>query len=429
MKWKKISTQFLSILIAALMLIGSFPVGLQTADAATEMTLAQMRATDVYKAVKSLNSSADFTDAGKNNPGQTSYVQTFYCHCGFANCISAHGAVKNTNAMCCASFVNYYLWNTSAYGGTDKGITWRCKPSDTGQDPHTQRIGVGSVWYSLEKATEDASTGWYYAYDANPTEVNGMDYSGVAKDYANGLLYYQPGDIIIFSDSQYIYYHAAVYAGYYNGQHWIAHCTASNGGGVMLSPFNGYSIVKSNTTVYASKIFSPYYKGAIEVYKTDASTGSGLAGAEFTVRNSAGRIVATIGPTNKNGYAITSGGTSDPLLEFGTYTVTETVFPSGYESNGATSWTVTINQNSPLKSNAYVGTLNVKNKRSVGTIGVKKNDSNGSPLANVVFGVYSDSACKTLVGKMTTNSNGISAVWQQQPITSKRSPPQATHIF
>lgn len=37
-----------------------------------------------------------------------------------------------------------------------------------------------------------------------------------------------------------------------------------------------------------------------------------------------------------------------------------------------------------------------------------KEDTNGNPISGVTFGVYSNSACSTRVGMMTTNSGELS---------------------
>ena len=73
--------------------------------------------------------------------------------------------------------------------------------------------------------------------------------------------------------------------------------------------------------------------GAIEVYKKDPN-GNKLSGAKFKVANQSHTLY--IGPTDANGYAKVD------KVPYGTYTVTETVFPTGYEASGQTSWTVTV---------------------------------------------------------------------------------------
>lgn len=206
-----------------------------------------LRQSDIYKAVTLLNPDTDFTNPNKG--GKIVYDDSWGCWDGFTD----NGNYKTATRMCCASFVNFYLWNyLPNIAGKSSGVTWKTDPDRSGMDLHTQRIGASSVWYSLSQALN-----WRCTYDANPNLQMGLDYSFVPKDYKAGKIKYHIGDIIVFSNSQYRYSHVAVYAGYYNGQHWIAHCTANYGGGVMLTPFNGYSIVDVHgSLIYPSKIYT-----------------------------------------------------------------------------------------------------------------------------------------------------------------------------
>lgn len=142
--------------------------------------------------------------------------------------------------------------------------------------------------------------------------------------------------------------------------------------------------------------------GAIEVYKKDGD-GKALAGATFTVYDSTGKVFTTIGPTDSKGYAISDGGADEPSIPLGTYTVVETVFPANYTHNGTTSWTVTVKANETAKIGGNAGVTNVLKK---GAIGAVKVDADGNPLSGVTFGVYSNAACTTKVGEMTTNAQG-----------------------
>ena len=53
-------------------------------------------------------------------------------------------------------------------------------------------------------------------------------------------------------------------------------------------------------------------------------------------------------------------------------------------------------------------TMRVQAEPAQGGIGVMKEDTFGNPIGGVIFGVYSDSACSTRVGTMTTNSGELS---------------------
>ena len=395
---KKKLKQLVSTLCAVMVLLLSFTT--ITPATAYADDLEALRNTDIYKALKLLNPDADFTNP--NDGGRIVYDDSWGCWDGFAD----NGDYRTETNMCCASFVNFYLWNyLPNIAGKSSGITWKSDPDRLYGDVHFQRIGASSVWYSVSQAASNSSTGWSCSYDANPDMEMGLDYSFVEDDYKAGKIKYKIGDILVFSNSQYRYSHVAVYAGYWNNQHWLAHCTSANGGGVMLSPFNGYSIVKSTGSVYTSKVYSSPWeeRGAIQIYKK-GTDGKALAGARFkAVNKEDSSKYFYIGPTDNNGYAITDGGINDPSVDYGTYVVTETVFPEGYESNGQTSWTVTVGEDTPTI------TINAVNKKITGAIAVKKTDDAGTVLSGVKFGVYSDSACKTKIGEMTTGSNGVAS--------------------
>ncbi len=134
--------------------------------------------------------------------------------------------------------------------------------------------------------------------------------------------------------------------------------------------------------------------GYIEVYKKDEN-GSALAGATFTAVNQATNASYTIGPTNANGYA------KSAAIPFGTYKVTETAFPEGFEASGTTEWTVTIDDDT---TNRTV-TVEAVNKKKVGYIEIYKEDENGSPLAGAVFTAVNQATNESYtIGP--TNANG-----------------------
>ena len=90
--------------------------------------------------------------------------------------------------------------------------------------------------------------------------------------------------------------------------------------------------VKESNTVWARVPFAGF-----RVKKVDGTSGSALSGAEFTLTDAAGNVIATV----------TSG--EDGLMQFrelteGTYTLTETKVPDGYQDRQL-SVTVTITQN------------------------------------------------------------------------------------
>ena len=154
--------------------------------------------------------------------------------------------------LCCASFVNYYLFNyLPNVAGISTGIEWKTHPDNPPKDLHVGMIRANSVTYTMEQSN------WVGTY--NTARVKGKDYSYVEQDFKDGKLKYNIGDVIILSSTNYQYHHVGIYAGYYNGQHWIAHSTNTpKGVGVTLSPYDGYSRTSSTgVKLYVTGIFTP----------------------------------------------------------------------------------------------------------------------------------------------------------------------------
>lgn len=131
----------------------------------------------------------------------------------------------------------------------------------------------------------------------------------------------------------------------------------------------------------------PIANGKIQIYKKD-SDGNKLSGAEFTVFNSANKQVGKI-TTNTDGYAVLE------RLEYGKYTVVETAFPTGYYAgNYQTSWTVTLNENTP---NATV-TINAVNEQIPGSCKIVKTSEDGR-VDGVSFKIEGNGINKTVTTK------------------------------
>ena len=195
--------------------------------------------------------------------------------------------------------------------------------------------------------------------------------------------------------------HVCLYAGYYNGKHFITHVGNSRGPEInTIEAMQGYSggDGKGYRFVIAIYKFNSDFlqdEGFIEVNKKDPN-GKNLSGAVFTATNNESGKSYVIGPTDNKGYAMSEE------LPYGTYTVKETVFPTDYEASGPTSWTVTVS-----KDNNGKVTINAVNKLKTGYIDILKKDEDTSErIQGAVFGIYSDSACTKLVEELTTNANG-----------------------
>lgn len=134
-------------------------------------------------------------------------------------------------------------------------------------------------------------------------------------------------------------------------------------------------------------------RSKVRIIKTDAMNGTALAGAEFTITDSAGAVVATI-TTGEDGVAITD------WLTYGTYTVTETKAPAHYVNS---SFTVTVDAHEDGKTYEFT----VSNAPNKGGIRLTKTDSEtGAFLSGVKFNIYRGDE---LVASMVTDENGVAS--------------------
>lgn len=140
--------------------------------------------------------------------------------------------------------------------------------------------------------------------------------------------------------------------------------------------------------------------GYIEVNKKDAVDGRNLSGAVFTVYDSGGTAVATIGPTNSSGYAISGA------IQFGNYTVRETTMPANYQQP-TNQWTVTLSDDTLPASLTY--TLNITNNRQYSSVSVTKSAEDGVK-ENLTFRLQGVSVYGTSINMTaSTNSGGVAA--------------------
>lgn len=154
------------------------------------------------------------------------------------------------------------------------------------------------------------------------------------------------------------------------------------------------TISSANNGVVTINAVNELKKGKIEVNKKDPN-GKNLSGAIFTVYNSNGLVVTTIGPTNSSGYASKDG------ISYGTYKVVETTFPKNYKASGATEWSVTLSD-----SNNGVVVVNAKNELKKGYIEIIKTDAeDGRDLSGAEFTVY-DASGKVITVIGPTNNKG-----------------------
>ncbi len=167
--------------------------------------------------------------------------------------------------------------------------------------------------------------------------------------------------------------------------------------------------------------YNNYAYGGLGVIKANTA-GTRLSGAVFGVFTSEANAniggAAAIGTmtTNANGvatYGVTSNGYS---LVKGTYYVKELTAPAGYEEN-TTVFLVTVTEGTLTYANGGSPVVN----KGFGNIAIKKVDQNGSPLAGVVFGVFSgsDALTSSYVGSCTTRADGVATFGEN---TSEENP-------
>ena len=298
-----------------------------------------------------------------------------------------------SNGLVCASFVTYYMCN---YLPNIEGIdtTW-IHDAVKATTMNNGSYSTASVWSwetGLSNLASKAGSGVTRYTDADTA-------------YANLV----PGDLIVFSNSSGSLTHIAVYAGTYTmynasgtnrgPYHYIIHVGNSRGPEISAVEYMVSSGSKSSSPSAWYHIDLPEVEstGFIEVYKKDPN-GKKLSGAYFTAVDQATGDKYVIGPTNSNGYA------KSGEMPLGTFVVTETVFPEGYQASGQTSWTVTLTKDTP---NMTV-TINAVNELKSGSAKIVKATTNGGSKAGWHFEVKNSSG--TVIGNYVTDATGVIAL-------------------
>lgn len=294
------------------------------------------------------------------------------------------------NGLVCASFATYYLCNyLPNIEGIDTSVVYN-KAKEMGSDGNYYYLTTVGLW----KRTLDAL--------AKESGSGVTKYTDEDTAYDNLV----PGDVVIFGKSNGELTHVAIYAGEYNMyssggynngvKHFMIHVGNSRGPEI--------SVIEWMSTSTGSKASDPvgFYhldfndvqtEGFIEVNKKDPS-GNALAGATFKATHQGTNTSYVIGPTDSSGYAI-----SGPL-PLGKYTVVESVFPTGYQASGTSSWEVELTDSTPNMTL----TIDAVNKLITGVAKIVKATTNGGSKAGWHFTVK-DSA-GNLVGNYTTDASG-----------------------
>ena len=309
------------------------------------------------------------------------------------------------NGLVCASFVSYYINNYL---------------------PNIEGVDTSHIHEAIKATTMNGgsySTASVWSWETGLTNLANTPGSGVTKytDETTAYANIVPGDIIVFSrDGELV--HVAIYAGTYSmwnirgtnrgEKHFIIHVGNSRGPEISTTEY----LAKSGTA--KASVATAWYHldlgttvdqtGFIEVYKEDTN-GNDLAGAKFKAVNQDTGDTFYIGPTNSSGYA------KSGELPFGTYVITETTYPTGYGPYGTTTWTKTLDKDTPN----HTITITAVNEKITGGLTIQKATNTGNDLDGWTFGVYTDAACtKHISGSpFTTPANGKIVITGLEPGT------------
>lgn len=306
--------------------------------------------------------------------GLTKYGTETVTKSGTATGLAPDIAGFESSGLCCASYVSYVYYN---YLPNIAGI-------DTSDVAKPSNPRSASSYNTAANAWVNAGTARRISFTQSS---NGDNFNPSEEIPIGSLIVFKhipTGDIA----------HVAIYAGYYNGIHFVTH--VGNDRGPEFSTIVGMS--KGDYPEAVVQVVAPQFveeSGMIEVYKKDPN-GKNLSGAYFLATNTETSEEYGIGPTNSNGYACTQED-----LPYGTYKIVETVFPTDYTYSGTKEWTRTVSS-----ANDGVVTINAVNELKKGNIEVyKKASENNGALSGAIFTVYNTSGTKvTTIGP--TNDRG-----------------------
>lgn len=271
--------------------------------------------------------------------------------------------------LCCASYVSYVYYN---YLPNVAGI-------DTSDAPRPSNPRLAAGYY--EKAQEWIAAGQARSISFSQN-ADGSGFTPAEEIPIGSLICYR-------SMTEDRIAHVAIYAGYYNGIHFVTH--VGNDRGPEFSTIN--NAYKGSSPQAVALIAVPEFveeEGRIEVYKKDTD-GNNLAGAVFvatSVEDSSEKHI--IGPTNSKGYASVEG------VPYGDYIIKETVFPTNYRSYGQTEWRVTVNS-----ENDGVATFQAVNEIIPGSCKIVKTSEDGV-VEGITFKLEGNGVSKTV----KTNASG-----------------------
>lgn len=384
----KLSSHFLSLFLAMLMIVSMIPATVFAAPASDipdEMldnvyldalaytgyqVQAQKNDGTIYKTYGSRASAY-----GSNiSYGLTKYGTETVTKSGTATGLAPDIAGFESSGLCCASYVSYVYYN---YLPNIAGVNTSDVAKPSNPRSASSYNTAANAWVNAGTARRISFTQSSNGDNFNPSEEIPIGSLIVFKHIPTGGIA-----------------HVAIYAGYYNGIHFVTH--VGNDRGPEFSTIVGMS--KGDYPEAVVQVVAPQFveeSGMIEVYKKDPN-GKNLSGAYFLATNTETGEEYGIGPTNSNGYACTQED-----LPYGTYKIVETVFPTDYTYSGTKEWTRTVSS-----ANDGVVTINAVNELKKGNIEVyKKASENNGALSGAIFTVYNTSGTKvTTIGP--TNDRG-----------------------
>ena len=385
---KKFTSRILSMLLAVLMLISMMPTSVFAASASdipAEMLDNVFLDALEYTGYKVQAQKDDGTIFKKYSGGATAYLSKIsyglnkygtetVAKSGTATGLAPDIAGFESSGLCCASYVSYVYYN---YLPNIAGI-------DTSSATRPYNLRTATAYNAAANAWVNAGTARRISFSQN---ANGNNFIPSEDIPIGSLIIFKhipTGDIA----------HVALYAGYYNGIHFVTH--VGNDRGPEISSIVGMS--KGDYPEAVVQVVTPEFveaAGKIEVYKKDPK-GAALSGAYFIATNTSTGAEYAIGPTDSRGYACTK-----ERLPFGTYKIVETVFPTDYTYSGTKEWIRTVSA-----SNNGVVTIQAVNELKKGNIEVyKKSSGTNEALKGAIFTVYDMSGAKvTTIGP--TNDRG-----------------------
>lgn len=385
---KKFTSRILSMLMAMLMLVSMLPTSVFAAPAsdipANMLDNVYLDALE-YTGYKVQAQKNDGTIFKKYSGGATAYLSKIsyglnkygtetVTKSGTATGLAPDIAGFESSGLCCASYVSYVYYN---YLPNIAGI-------DTSSATRPYNLRTATAYNAAANAWVSAGTARRISFSQNANGNNFIPSEDIPIGSLIVFKHIPTGNIA----------HVALYAGYYNGIHFVTH--VGNDRGPEISSIVGMS--KGDYPEAVVQVVTPEFveaAGKIEIYKKDPK-GAALSGAYFIATNTSTGTEYAIGPTDSRGYACTK-----ERLPFGTYRIVEAVFPTDYTYSGTKEWTRTVSA-----SNNGVVTIQAVNELKKGNIEVyKKSSGTNEALKGAIFTVYDMSGAKvTTIGP--TNDRG-----------------------